>query len=96
MSYTAGIDIGASYAKAAVIDRDGRLLGYSVRRSGTDFELSADAVLKDALYEAKVEPEAIERIFATGYGRKNVPMAADARTEIACHGWGCYHYFPWA
>jgi len=96
MSYTAGIDIGASYAKAAVIDRAGQLLGYSVRRSGTDFEVSAEAVLKDALFEAQVEPEAVERIFATGYGRKNVPLAADTRTEIACHGRGCFHYFPGA
>jgi len=31
---------------------------------------------------------------ATGYGRKNVPFAHETRTEIGCHGQGCYHYFP--
>ncbi len=94
MGYAAGIDIGASYAKAAVIDESGELLGFSVRRSGTDFSTTADAVLRDAAFEAKLDEGAVDRVFATGYGRKNVPLAAETRTEIACHGRGCYYYFP--
>jgi predicted CoA-substrate-specific enzyme activase len=96
VGYSAGIDIGASYAKAAVIDESGELRGFSARRSGTDFATSADGVLKDALYEANLEDGIVDRVFATGYGRKNVPLAADTRTEIACHGRGCFHYFPQA
>ncbi|MGD2187219.1 MAG: acyl-CoA dehydratase activase, partial [Desulfobacterales bacterium] len=33
---------------------------------------------------------------ATGYGRKNVSFAEDAKTEIGCHAKGCFYYFPFA
>ena len=36
----------------------------------------------------------IARAVATGYGRKNVPFAAFAKTEIACHARGAYFHFP--
>lgn len=38
----------------------------------------------------------IIRAVSTGYGRKNVSVARETRTEIACHAKGCYFYFPMA
>jgi activator of 2-hydroxyglutaryl-CoA dehydratase len=41
-------------------------------------------------------PKIASRTISTGYGRKNVSYAQDHRTEISCHGKGCFHYFPFA
>jgi activator of 2-hydroxyglutaryl-CoA dehydratase len=51
-SITAGIDIGASATKVAILDKEGALLGSSVRRSGVDFAGSANAGFKEALAQA--------------------------------------------
>ncbi len=88
-----GIDIGSSRTKTAVIDTDKRLLGYGIRKSGTDFSESADLSIKDALKMADVSIDQIARAVATGYGRDNISIPHDTKTEIGCHAKGCYHYF---
>jgi (R)-2-hydroxyacyl-CoA dehydratese activating ATPase len=90
----AGIDVGTTTTKAVVINADKEVLGYSVRRSGTDLALAATTVLEEAMAQAGVTQGAVQAIVATGYGRRNVPFAHNTRTEISCHGRGCYHYFP--
>ena len=80
--------------KAAIIDAEGRLLGHSVQRSGADLALAAETVYEEAITDAGVARETIQFIVATGFGRRNVPFAHDSKTEISCHGCGCYHYFP--
>ena len=65
-------------------------------RSGTDFTATADECLTEALVMAGIKKDRIARTISTGYGRKNVSYAQDQRTEISCHGKGCYHYFPFA
>ncbi|WP_319408919.1 acyl-CoA dehydratase activase [uncultured Desulfosarcina sp.] len=92
----AGADVGASRTKVAVIDADGYMLGYCVDRSGTDFSATADRCLTEALAMADIKKDRIARTISTGYGRKNVSYAQDYRTEISCHGKGCFHYFPFA
>ncbi|MBU0496309.1 MAG: ATPase [Chloroflexi bacterium] len=101
-SIFAGIDVGTTTTKAVVIDADRKVLGHFVRRSGTDLASAAMTALEEALARAGVTREAIRAIVATGYGRRSVPFdklrtgsfAHDTRTEIGCHGRGCYHYFP--
>ncbi|BBO67417.1 2-hydroxyglutaryl-CoA dehydratase [Desulfosarcina alkanivorans] len=94
--FFAGADVGASRTKVVVIDTDGHIAGYGVARSGTDFRATADGCLTDALAMAEIGKERITRTVSTGYGRKNVSYAQDQRTEISCHGKGCFHYFPFA
>lgn len=90
----AGIDVGTTTTKAVIIDADRRLLGHSVQRSGADLALAATTAFEEAIAHAGVAQETIQLIVATGFGRRNVPFAHDTKTEIACHGRGCYHYFP--
>jgi predicted CoA-substrate-specific enzyme activase len=90
----AGIDIGATTTKAVVIDANKKVLGRFVRRSGTDLTLAATEALDRAVAQADINREAIDATVATGYGRKNVPFVQDTKTEISCHGRGCYYYFP--
>ena len=90
----AGIDVGTTTTKAVIINANREMLGSFVRRSGTDLVSAAMTALEKAIARAGVASDAVQVVVATGYGRKNVPFAHDTKTEIGCHGRGCYHYFP--
>ncbi len=92
----AGVDVGASRTKVAILNEGKQLLGYAVRRSGTDFAKTSELALAEALEMAGTRKEDIAFSVATGYGRKNVPYADDTRTEIGCHAKGAFHFFPMA
>ena len=90
----AGVDIGASRTKVALLNRDRQLLGHSVLKSGTDFAKTADNGLADSLKMAGAGMKNVAGCVSTGYGRKNVSFSSETKTEIGCHAKGCYHYFP--
>jgi len=87
-----GVDVGASSTKLILIDDGERVRGRAIRKSGVDYTATARACLEDASAEAG--SGAVLRTVSTGYGRRNVDYADDSRTEIQCHGVGCYHQFP--
>ena len=89
-----GADVGSSRTKVAVLDADKNLLGYAVKKSGTDFTATAQNCLDNALKMAGTGKASIKNAVSTGYGRKNVTYATDTKTEIGCHGSGCFLYFP--
>jgi predicted CoA-substrate-specific enzyme activase len=93
-SVFAGIDVGTTTTKAVVINADKEILGCFVRRSGADLASVAAAAFEEAIAQVGIAPDTVQAIVATGYGRKNVTFAHDTKTEIACHGRGCYHHFP--
>ncbi|NIM95741.1 MAG: ATPase [Anaerolineales bacterium] len=94
MRFYAGVDVGATTTKAVIIDDNRKVLGSFVRRSGTDLNSAATQAFDAALAQAGITESSVQTIIATGYGRRNVPFAHDSKTEISCHGSGCYHYFP--
>jgi predicted CoA-substrate-specific enzyme activase len=87
----AGIDIGSCTTKAVVIDENANIIGSHVRRSGIDYKTVAMESLDIALGGRVIDGVPI---VATGYGRHNVSFATQAKTEIACHAKGAYHYVP--
>lgn len=90
-----GLDMGSSRTKVAVIADDGRLLGHAVKKSGTDFSLTAKACLDAALEMAGAGVGDIARAVSTGYGRSNVAFVTEqSKTEIGCLAKGGHHYFP--
>lgn len=90
-----GLDMGASRTKVAVIDRHGALLGYAVKKSGTDFAATAALCLETSLMLAGAQQNDIVNAIATGYGRNNVAFVTDkSKTEIGCHAKGCHYNFP--
>jgi predicted CoA-substrate-specific enzyme activase len=91
-----GVDVGASRTKVAILDNQKNVIGRAVRKSGTDFTKSSESCLKSALKKAGVERSCVVSTISTGYGRKNVDFSVDTKTEISCHGKGCYFYFPQA
>ena len=90
----AGIDVGTSYIKAVLIDSGKEIVGRSVERSGADLKSSIGAAFDNLLSTPGLSREAIGRITATGFGRRNVEFADEVKTEIACHARGAYHHFP--
>jgi predicted CoA-substrate-specific enzyme activase len=90
----AGIDVGTSRTKAAVIDSEGILRGHAVYKSGTDLGSTAEICFDAALAMAAASRNDIAFTVSTGYGRKNVAAANAAKTEISCQGKGCFHAFP--
>ncbi|NLD36364.1 MAG: ATPase [Desulfatiglans sp.] len=89
----AGVDIGASRTKVALLDNLKNLKGFSVKKSGTDFSRTAEDGLNEALTMANASRDAVTRTVSTGYGRTNVTFSNDTRTEIGCHAKGAFHYF---
>lgn len=92
----AGVDVGASRTKVAILDADKNLIGHTVKKSGTDFAATANSCLDSALKMADTTKGKIAKTISTGYGRKNVAFASDTKTEISCHAKGVYHYFPFS
>lgn len=91
-----GVDVGASSTKLVLVDGDGAVRARAVRRSGVDYAAAARACLAEALEAAGGTPQQVACTVSTGYGRRNVDFAADTRTELHCHGVGCYAAFPQA
>jgi predicted CoA-substrate-specific enzyme activase len=90
----AGIDVGTTTTKAVIVDAEKKVIGCFVQRSGTDLAAAATAALEQAMAQAGITRDRIQAVVATGYGRRNVHFADEFKTEISCHGRGCYHYFP--
>ena len=93
-SIWAGCDVGSSRTKVALLDRDKNLVGHAVHKSGTDFSATAQRCLREALAMAARDRDDIVSAVSTGYGRKTVEYASGSKTEIGCHGAGCFLYFP--
>ncbi|MHA2251676.1 MAG: benzoyl-CoA reductase, bzd-type, subunit Q [Candidatus Kariarchaeaceae archaeon] len=91
----AGIDVG-SVSSQAVIVADGKLLGYSNLRTGSNSPDSAQNAINWALKSIDgLTQDKIQYIVGTGYGRVNIPISKKAITEIACHARGAnYIYGP--
>ena len=90
----AGIDVGASRTKVVILDRGRHIIGRAVVKSGTDFEAASRQCLTLALDMSGRTAGQIAKAMTTGYGRKNVAISQESKTEISCHGRGCYYYFP--
>lgn len=90
----AGIDVGASRTKVVILDHGQQIIGRAVVKSGTDFEAASHQCLTLALDMAGRTAGEIAKAMTTGYGRRNVAISQESKTEISCHARGCYYYFP--
>jgi bzd-type benzoyl-CoA reductase Q subunit len=89
---TAGIDVGAVSSQAAIVC-DGELYCYSNIRTLPDSRESAVRALQNALEGTELKVGHIGYTVATGYGRKNVPVAQKGANEVACHAVGARFLF---
>lgn len=94
MELYAGVDVGSTTTKVALIDPSGKMLADAIDKSGFDFAGAAENVFSQALEVLGAERQQVKRVVSTGYGRRNVAFADEMRTEILCHSAGAYHYYP--
>lgn len=94
MEYVAGIDVGSLSTDAVILDRDKRIAGTAIVRTGASSLRAAEEALDEALGAAGLDRRALGFIVSTGYGRAGLPFAGRAVTEITCHARGASFLFP--
>jgi (R)-2-hydroxyacyl-CoA dehydratese activating ATPase len=94
MSYTAGVDIGSTYTKAALLDAGGGLVGRALVPTGFRLEAAARAALDGALEQAGARQDDIEYTATTGYGRSRIPFRDVQATDLTAQSWGTRWSFP--
>jgi predicted CoA-substrate-specific enzyme activase len=92
--YFAGVDIGSTMTKVALMDRSGNLLSTIKGPTGPEHRQLANEVMRQALEQAGLRIDEMSYIVATGYGRLNVPFADRQITELSCHARGVSSLFP--
>ncbi len=93
MSYTAGIDVGSTYTKAAVLG-SGELLGTAMCPTGFKLDKAAARALDSALEEAGLSAEDIDYVASTGHGRNQVSFRDLQLTDMTAQSWGTRFFFP--
>jgi len=95
MALVAGVDIGSLTAKAVVVDSaTHEILGEALAPTGHRPPVAGEQVLRQALQEADVSFDNIDRLVATGYGRASIQAADQRFTEISCLAAGIHHLLP--
>lgn len=90
----AGIDIGSTMTKVAILDERDVILSMIIGPTGAEHRRLANKVMEEALLAAGLSFEQITTIIATGYGRLNVPFADRQISELSCHARGVSWLFP--
>lgn len=88
-----GIDVGTITTKAAVFKAQD-ILATHIIHTGYNTEMAGQHVFTGALMATGLTPNEVDRVVATGYGRKRVTFADKAITEITCHGAGALFLNP--
>ena len=92
---TAGIDCGAKTIKTVIV-KDGKIAARSIVLAGLDTKASAQESFEKALHMAGIKKEEIQKIMATGSGRKAAVFANSEVTEVTANAKGVVHEFPGA
>ncbi len=90
---TAGMDLGSKTVKVVILS-DGKVIARAKLLSGFEQEVTASDTMTEALKQAGIKAEAIQRIVATGAGRKNAPFAHDLVTDVGSAARGGLERLP--
>lgn len=92
--YFAGIDLGSTMTKLAIINMDQDICTSVIHHSGAEYRRLANKVMEEALEQAGLSFDDIDYVVSTGYGRMIVPFADRQITELTCHTRGIFQQFP--
>lgn len=90
MIYFAGIDVGSTAIKVAVVDENGAVAGIHVAASGSLFHKNSTEALNTLLGRLELQRTDVRYLIATGYGRKLFKDADDSISEITANAIGAY------
>jgi (R)-2-hydroxyacyl-CoA dehydratese activating ATPase len=94
MRMTAGVDVGSTYTKAAVIAADGTVQGISMHPTGFRLNEAAETALDAACRAAGVARGEIAYLASTGYGRYMVDSRDVQVTDLTAQAWGARSFYP--
>ncbi len=94
MSITAGIDVGSTYTKAALVDAAGGLVATAIHPTGFRLEEAAGVALDCALAEAGLGRGDVAYTASTGYGRYTVGFRDVQVTDLTAQAWGARSFYP--
>ncbi|MFQ5776741.1 MAG: acyl-CoA dehydratase activase [Terriglobia bacterium] len=90
----AGVDVGSTATKAALLDENKRVRALSLVDTGANVVRAAERAFKQALAQAGLEEWDVSYTVGTGYGRYRVSFGDLQVTEISCHAKGAGFLFP--
>jgi benzoyl-CoA reductase subunit D len=90
---TAGIDMGAKTTKVVIL-KDDQVVAKRLVLTGFEQQEAADKALAEALSQAKLARDNIQRIVATGAGRKAVPWVKEHVTEVSADARAIVFLYP--
>lgn len=91
MSCYAGLDIGSTAIKAALVDESGKLIASRVCATGSLFHRNSLQAVEQLLQDAGHKREEVRYLIATGYGRKLFREADDSISEITANAIGAHY-----
>lgn len=91
---TAGIDVGARYTKAVILEDGKSLLAKVVERSGYNPLEAAKKAYEEALTQAGLGASDVSYVVATGYGRHRVEFRDANVTDVTSAAKGALFFFP--
>jgi predicted CoA-substrate-specific enzyme activase len=90
---TAGIDVGAKNIKVVIV-KDNKVVARSMNPTGFEPVVTAEKTLEQAAKEAGISRKDINKVFATGAGRKSIPFADHNVTEVTADAKGTNYLLP--
>lgn len=94
MIFTAGIDVGSTYAKAVILKDDHQILGHALSSTGFKLAEVARQVYESALKDAGLKESDISYVVATGFGRHMVSFSDAQVTDLTASARGAMRFFP--
>ena len=94
VNIAAGVDSGSTSTDAVIMDKSGKILGWSIVPTGRGAAAEAAKALDKALEMANLKKEDLDRTVSTGYGREHIGLDGEIVTEITCHAKGSHFLDP--
>ena len=94
MIYTAGVDVGSTYAKALILSENNEIVGQELANTGFKLAQVSEAVYRSALGQAELQEKDVAYVIATGFGRHQVPFSDVHITDLTASARGATFFFP--
>jgi len=94
MTITAGIDVGSTYTKVALVDETGNVLSHLMAQTGFKLAEVSRRTFEACLAEASIARDDVGYVVATGVGRHLVDFKDVHVTEITSTARGAARLFP--
>ena len=90
---TAGIDVGAKTIKVVIV-KDNNVVARAINPTGFEPLVTAEKTMDEAAKQAGISRKDINKTYATGAGRKNIPFANHNITEVTADAKGTNYLLP--